>query len=83
MTMGDNKWYNEWQRMTTSDNEWQQVVQRMTTNGTSDNEWHRMRKRDNKWQWVTASGTTYKHSTVHFQEWMITILSMTKTDTLF
>ena len=57
---------------TTSNNEWQRVIQRVTTS-------------DNKWQWVTASdssGTTNETDTVHFKEWMIAILSMTKTDTL-
>ena len=47
MTTSDNKWYDEWQRMTTggsttSDNEWQRAVQRVT-------------KSDNEWQWATAS----------------------------
>ena len=40
---------------------------------------------DNKWQCVTASdssGSTNENGTVHFKEWMIAILSMTKTDTL-
>ena len=66
----------EWQRVTTSGTtshkEWQQMIQRMT-------------KSDNKWQWVTASdadGTTNENDTVHFKEWMIAILSVTKTDTL-
>ena len=30
---------------------------------------------------MTASGTTNENGTVHFKEWMITILSMTKTNT--
>ena len=67
-TMSDN----EWQRVTTNDNEWQRVIQRV-------------RASDNKWQLVTASdssGTTNENGTVHFKEWMIAILSMTKTDTL-
>ena len=57
--------------MTTSDNEWQRVVQRVT-------------KSDNEWQWVTASessGTANENSTVHFKEWMIAIISVTKRDT--
>ena len=29
-----------------------------------------------------SSGTTNENGTVHFKEWMIAILSMTKTDTL-
>ena len=79
-TSSENEWYNEWQRVvklvTTNDNEWQWLVQRMTTSDTMS---------DNKWQWVTASddsGTTNENGTVHFKEWMIAILSMTKTDTL-
>ena len=58
--------------MTTSDKEWQRVIQRVTTS-------------DNKLQWVKAtdsSGTTNENGPVHFKEWMIAILSMTKTDTL-
>ena len=31
---------------------------------------------------MTASGTTNENDTVHFKEWMIVILSMTKTDAL-
>ena len=82
----DNEWqwvvqrvtknYNEWQRVArsgaTSDKEWQGVMQRMTTS-------------DNKQQWVTASdssGTANENGTVHYKEWMIAVLSMTKTDTL-
>ena len=29
-----------------------------------------------------SSGTTNENGTIHFKEWMIAILSMTKTDTL-
>ena len=80
--MSGNEWYNEWQWMTTSDNEWQ----RATTSGiTSDNKWQWVTTSDNKWQWVTvsdSSGTTNENHIVHFKEWMIAILSMTKTDTL-
>ena len=80
-------------RVTTSDNE----CQRVTTSGTtSDNEWYNKWQRvtasnttsdkdDNKRQWVTASdssGTTNENGTVHFKEWMIAVLWMTKTDTL-
>ena len=76
--------------VTTSDNEWQRV----TASGTrSDkewyNEWQRVTTSDakigNKWQWVTASdssGTTNETGTVHFKEWMITILPMAKANTL-
>ena len=77
MTTNDNKWYDEWQRMTTggsttSDNEWQRAVQRVT-------------KSDNEWQWATASessGILNENGTVHSKEWMIAIISMTKRDTL-
>ena len=31
---------------------------------------------------MTASGTTNENDTVHFKEWMIVILSMTKRDAL-
>ena len=89
MTTSDN----EWQRVTsgtTSGNEWQRVVQRVTTSGNEGyNEWQRVIQRvttrDKKWQWVTASdrsGTTNENGPVHFKEWMIAILSITKTDTL-
>ena len=72
MTTNDNEWYNEWQRMTMNDNERQRVVQRVT-------------KRDNEWQWVTgsdSSGTANGDGTVHFKEYMIAIISMTRKDTL-
>ena len=68
---------------TMSDKEWQWVAQQMTMTGTSDNEWERVTTNDNEWQRVTARGKTNKNSTVHFNEWMIAIPSMTKTDTLF
>ena len=70
---------------TTSDNEWHEW-QRVTTSGTtSDKEWKWVTKSDNNWQWVTASessGTANENGTVHFKEWMIAIISMTKRDTL-
>ena len=76
VTANDNEWYNEWQQMTMSDNEWynewQRVIQWVTT-------------RDNKWQWVRVSGsygTTNENGTVHFKEWTIAILSITKTHIL-
>ena len=56
----------------TSDKEWKEVTQRVTTCG-------------NKEQWVTASDssdTTNENNTVHFKQWMIDFLSITKTDTL-
>ena len=62
----------------------------MTTSGTtSRNEWQRVTTNDNEWynEWqrvvqrVTKSGTS-KSGTVYFKEWMITILSITKIDTL-
>ena len=68
MTTNGSECYNEWQRVTTSDKEWQPVT-----------------KSDNEWQWVTASessGTANENGTVHFKEWMIAIISMTKRDTL-
>ena len=89
-TTSDNEWQRVVQRVTTSgttsDNEWQRV----TTSGTTiDKEWQRVIQRvttnDNKWQWMTASDssdTTNENGTVHFREWMIAVLSMTKTDTL-
>ena len=76
-------------QVTLSDNEWQRVVQQVTTSSkTSDkwyNEWQWVTKSDHKWQWVTASdssGTANENDTVHFKEWMIAIISMTKSDTL-
>ena len=74
--------HNEWQRMTMSDNEWQWVT---TSGTTSDKEWQWMTKSDNEWQWVTvsdSSGTTIENGTVHFKEWMIAIISVTKGDAL-
>ena len=66
----------------TSDKE----CQRMTASGrTSDKEWQRVTKGDNEWQWVTASessGTSNENNTVHFNRWMIAIISMIKRDTL-
>ena len=55
--------------MATSDNKWQWVT-------TNDNEWY------NEWQQVATSGTTNENGTVHFKEWVIAIITMTKTDTL-
>ena len=48
----------------------------------SDKEWERVTTNDNEWKRVKANGTTNENSTVHFKEWMIAILSMTKTDKL-
>ena len=89
-TTSDNEWQQvvqrvvQWVRKSDNEwcNEWQRVVQRVTMN---DNKWQQVTKSDNKWQLVTASassGTTNENGTVHFKEWMIAILSMTKTDTL-
>ena len=67
---------NQEQRMTTSDNEWQQVT-------ASDNEWQWVITSDNEWQGAAtsdSSGRTNENDTVHFKEWMIVILSMTKRD---
>ena len=58
----------EWQRVTTSNKEWHRVIQRVTTNG-------------NEWERVTTV-VQRMNGTVHFKEWMIAILSMTKIDTL-
>ena len=41
-----DKWYIEWQRVTSNDNEWEQVVQEAATN---ENEWQRVV------QWVTTN----------------------------
>ena len=90
LTTSDNEWQRVTTSGTTSDNEWQRGVQRVTTSGTtSDKEWQRVIQRvtasNNKWQWVTASdssGTMIENGIVHFKEWMIAVLSMTKTDTL-
>ena len=83
MITNEDEWQRVVQRVTTNDNqcynEWQRVVQRVTT---SDKEWERLTTNDNEWQRVTVSGTTIENSTAHFKEWMIAILSMTKTDTL-
>ena len=79
--------------MTTSDNEWQRVVQRVTTSGTtSDNEWQRVTTSgttsDKEWQRMAmmtaseSSGTANENGTVHFKEWMIAIISVTKRATL-
>ena len=42
---------------------------------------HGVTTSDNEWR-VTTSGTTNENGTVHFKEWMIDIVTMTKTDTL-
>ena len=85
-TTKDNKWQRVVERVTTNDNEWQQVTR---SGKTSDKEWqrgiHRVTTSDSKWQWVIASdssGKTNKNGTINFKEWMIAVLSMTKTDTL-
>ena len=39
-------------------------------------------ERYNEWQQVTKSGKKNENDTVNFKEWMIAILTMTKTDTL-
>ena len=47
-------------------------------------EWQRMTTSDNKWEWVAAndSGATNENDTLHFKEWVIAILSVTKRDAL-
>ena len=81
-TTSDSEWQGVTTSGTTSDHEWQ----RMATSGTtSDKEWQQVTKSNNEWQWVTASessGTANENSTVHFKEWMIAIISVTKRDTL-
>ena len=70
VTTSDNKWYNEWRRVTTSDkndNEWYNECQRVTKN---DSEWQ---TNDIKWQLVTASGKTNENGTIHIEQWMIAI----------
>ena len=73
---------NEWHGVTKNDNEWQRVT---ATGTTSDKELKYVTKIDNEWPWGTASessGTANENGTVHFKEWMIAIISMTKIDTL-
>ena len=81
-TTSDSEWQGVTTSGTTSDHEWQ----RMATSGTtSDKEWQQVTKSNNEWQWVAASessGTANENGTVHFKEWMIVIISMTKRDTL-
>ena len=77
VTTSDNEWYNEWQRITTSDkndNEWYNECQREVT---SDRKWQRGTANDNKWQEVTARGKTNENGTIHIEEWMIAIFSVT------
>ena len=83
-------------QVTTNDNEWQWVVQRVTTSGTtSDNEWYEWQRvatcdttSDNDWQQMAMSNSEWQqwyndwNGIAHFIEWMIAILSMTKTDAL-
>ena len=66
-------------RVTTSDNEWQRIK---TSGTTSDNKWQRVTTNDKEWQRQTTSGKTNEKDKVHFKEWMIAILSVTKADTL-
>ena len=68
--------------MAMSVNDWQGVTMRGTT---SEKEWHQVTKSDNELQWVTASEsscTVNENGTVHFKEWLIVIISMTKRDKL-
>ena len=82
VTTSDNEWQRVMTNGTTSDNKWQ----RMATSGkVSDKEWQRVTKSNNGWQWMTASessGTANENGTVHFKEWTIAIISMTKRATL-
>ena len=43
---------------------------------------HRVATIDNEWQRVISSGTPNENDTLNFKEWMIVILTMTKTDIL-
>ena len=83
MTTNDNEWQRVTTSGTTSDNEWQRVT---TSGATSDKQWQRVNtKSDNEWQQIVmsdSSDTANESGTVHFKEWMIAVLSMTKTDTL-
>ena len=92
MTTSNKEWQRVVQRMTTNDNEWQRIT---TSDNEWYNEWQRVTASDKtsdekckKWQQTQgvrasdSSGTTNENGTVHFKEWMIAILSMTKTDTL-
>ena len=64
--------------MTANDYDWYNKWQRVTaTNTTSDSEWQQMAMTASD-----SSGTENKNGTAHFKEWMIAVLSMTKTDTL-
>ena len=89
MTASDNEWQGTVQRVTTSgttsDNEWQQVATNDSKWQRVYIEWQQVTKSDSEWQWVTASessGTANENGTVHFKEWLIAIISMTKRDTL-
>ena len=57
-----------------NNNEWYNKCQRMTT---CDSQWRQVTKNDDKWQWVTASGKTNENGTMHIEEWMIAIFSVT------
>ena len=54
-------------------------MQRVTTN---DNEWQPVTTSDSEWYNEWQRVTTSDNGTVHFKEWMIAIISMTKKDTL-
>ena len=69
---------NEWQRVTLNDNEWQRIT---TSDNEWYNEWQRVTKNGNEWA-SDSSGTANENGTIHFKEWMIAIISMTKRDTL-
>ena len=75
-----DEWYIEWQRVTTNNNEWYNEWERMTASDTaSDNKWQQIAMRERA---SDSSGAMNENDTVHFKEWIIAILSMTKTDTL-
>ena len=57
VTTSDTTSDNKWQRVTTNDNEWYNEWQRMVQRETaSDKKWQRMKTSDNKWLRVTTSG---------------------------
>ena len=78
-TTSDNEWQWVVQRVTTNDNEWYKKWPRVTASNTaSDNEWQQTAMIDSEW----SSGKTNENGTIYFKEWMIAVLSMTKTGAL-
>ena len=96
-TTSDNKWYNEWERVTTSENEWQRVttnnnewynkLQRVaTSSATSDNEWQRMKKIGNEWQRVIQNNKEWQQittiGTTNYIEWQRVVQRVTTSGTM-